>query len=111
MHTPPLQTPNKQPKEINPYEIEKGILMQAMCQWELGINFLRWLCRICKWESSMMSTEDAAIRDIWLHMRQYVPVEALAKIESEAIKAQQELYRTLFELTPEGKEDDNGTEG
>lgn len=110
MHTPPLTQPLGKQPEITGYEIEKAGVMMAMVQWELGTTFLRWLCRLCKWESSVMSTEDAAKRDIWLVMRNYIPPEALGKIETEAAAAQQETFKLLFELEPKEENDDNGTE-
>jgi hypothetical protein len=109
MQTQAEQGTLKQP-EVTPYEIEKGALMEAMCKWDLGISFLRWLCRLTKWELPMMSTEDAAIRDIWVHMRMYIPAESLAKIETEHIKQKQQLFRELFEVKKEEK-DDNGDGG
>lgn len=77
--------------------LERLNLMTVLAGTEAGITFLRWLTRITGFNKSIMSLEDAARRDVWLTIRQYVPVEKLSDIEHFELREQQEMVHAMME--------------
>lgn len=84
--------------EITPYKIQKGVLMEALVNTDMGINFLQWLCNMCSWDQPIYSNEQAAQRDIWLALRRYIPAIKLPLIENQNIIRQQENLRAVLEV-------------
>lgn len=87
-----------QPSAID-NEIDKATLLKALTHHPVGISFLQWLTRLTGANRPTMSMEDAARRDIWLTIRQYIPIEKLAEIEFQELIERQEHIRELLEQT------------
>lgn len=82
----PLSTLNS---EQDDYLARRNICA-AVADTEAGINMLRLLCRISGWNKPSMTMEDAARRDVYLTLRQYIPAEKLAQIEHIDLLMQQD---------------------
>ena len=66
---------------------------------------MRWLCRLTGFGQSSNSLEDAARRDIWLTIRQYMPVERLPEIEHHDLREAQKQLRELLTASQEVRGD------
>ncbi|MDE1971102.1 MAG: hypothetical protein KGI50_06045 [Patescibacteria group bacterium] len=84
------------PPSIGDDEIEKALIIEAIAKSEVGISFLRLLCKWTGWSRSTCTNEESARRDLWIVIRKYVPVETLPQIEYEDLKQQQKQIRELL---------------
>ncbi len=69
--------------------LEKKYTLEAVSKSDAGITLLRWLVRLTGWNKSTMSLEDAARRDVWLTIRNFIPVDKLSLIEHHEIREHQ----------------------
>lgn len=76
--------------------IDKAHIMEAVSSTDAGINFLAWLCRLTKFNKPVNSLEDAARRDVWLHIRKFIPVSKLSVIEHQEVREFQESTEAMI---------------
>jgi hypothetical protein len=82
-------------------QLDRLILLDAMTKTEMGKAFLTWLCLdLCGWGRSSQTSEQSAAHDIWLSVRRYVPLQALAEIEYSRLAKDHVDLRTLLEEKP-----------
>lgn len=93
-----------QPSSLDEDFLNKTALMASMVQNQAGISFLQWLCRLSGFNKSIMSLEDASRRDLWLTLRQFIPVEKLSEIEHHDLKQQQATLHKMMEIAASEEE-------
>jgi hypothetical protein len=94
---------DQQSDQANQY-VERINMLGVVAGTEAGIGFLQWLCRITGFNRPIMSLEDASRRDIWLTLRQYIPVEKLSEIEHFDLRKEQKMQREMMEALAEIQE-------
>jgi len=83
--------------EIDDAYVEKYNMMQEVCRHDAGISLLQYLHRICGAGNPCMDMEQAARRDIWLTLQQFIPVEKLPLIEYQQLRQRHQQVREMLE--------------
>lgn len=80
-------------------QLDRLILIQSLCAMDVGKSFLKWLAiDLCSWGQSASSSEQAALQDLWIIIRKYVPISVLGEIEhGHMVKNFQQLQSLLEE--------------
>lgn len=89
--------------------LDRMLVLKAVTDSEAGIELMRWLCKLTGFGQSSNSLEDAARRDVWLTLRQYMPVERLAEIEHHELREAQLQLRELLASAQETQGEKHGT--
>lgn len=71
-------------------------MLKAVSETPAGIELLRWICQLSGFNRSSCSLEEAARRDIWLTLRQFMPVERLSEVEHHELRETQQQLRELL---------------
>ncbi len=91
----------KQLDERSDFQLDRLIMFEALCKTELGKSFLKWLAvDLCGWGRSATSSEASALHDLWIVMRRYVPLQALAEIELGHLAKEHQALRALLDESP-----------
>lgn len=91
---------------ITEQSLDKMLLLKAVTDTEAGIELMRWLYQLTGFGRSSLSSEDAARRDIWLTLRNYLPVERLTEIEHHELREAQQQLRELLTAPREVQQND-----
>lgn len=88
--------------------LKKLNMVSAVAETDAGVALLQWLVRLTGFNRPTMSLEDASRRDVWMTVRQFIPVEKLSLIEHEDIRQQQKekylMLQRMFEKEESGEE-------